>query len=29
MAQRLADRGTQIAALTPEQLAGWLMEVTS
>ncbi len=29
MAQRLADRGMQIAALTPEQLAGWLMEVTS
>lgn len=29
MAQRLADRGMEIAALTPGQLANWLVEVTS
>lgn len=29
MAQRLADRGMEIAALTPGQLASWLVEVTS
>jgi len=29
MAQRLADRGMEIAALTPGQLAAWLVEVTS
>ena len=29
MAQRLADRGMEIAALTPSQLASWLVEVTS
>ena len=29
MAQRLADRGMEIAALTPSQLAAWLVEVTS
>jgi Mg-chelatase subunit ChlD len=29
MAQRLADRGMEIAALTPSQLATWLVAVTS
>jgi Mg-chelatase subunit ChlD len=29
VAGRLADRGMQIAALTPAQLASWLVEVTS
>lgn len=29
MAQRLADRGMEIAALTPGQLTSWLVEVTS
>ena len=29
MAQRLADCGMEIAALTPGQLAAWLVEVTA
>jgi hypothetical protein len=29
MAQRLADCGMEIAALTPGQLAAWLVKVTA